>query len=453
MNITNRVYIGIQTEAEIDSLCGMSVLLQGAGGLSPTHIRVGLDSYDLTYHTMSEMECIEMLEPFDAQQSSAQTFSFYETWKSGLLNQTDQSLLFITDTKKDRDLFKPRPYPKIFGQWLEDETLNCFEANTLWIQMDFAEGYVVPTTFNITLNVAPLVNVDVQHVTLSPSVPIVKLQKTEDAYFLGVLETTTSGQKQGYDKRESEVLIRDFGVSCYHDGDLYRDIRYLYNKFIDDYYAFTDYNNIKDGELLKRLRQAINDLGQSVIDKKNGNTKSERFKYDSGTYAMKNLSSNASTAKVTFITTQGALGNQVEAGDVMENKRAPGIARELQVVTHGICGADKANTDSRYELLRYYTLTNDRIYTRMDVEAFVRKELMLLFGREEFDRIQLKTSIEGTGGEYRLQRGLYIDLLFKDKKNYTKALEVALGQHLKQKIDHKSCISMPIIITLKSLEE
>ena len=125
----------------------------------------------------------------------------------------------------------------------------------------------------------------------------------------------------------------------------------------------------------------------------------------------------------------------------------------MDILVSAMGGADKASVDARYELLRYYALTNDRLYTRMDVDAFLRKEIMLAFGREEYHRIAVRINIEGAGGNRALRRGLYIDLEFKDKKNYEKALQLNFGVLMQQRIANLSCISMPIIVSLKNLEE
>lgn len=359
------------------------------------------------------------------------------------------SLIYITDSVVDRDLFKPRPYPRKFQQWLEDETLDCFQGNTLWIRLDFPEGYVVPDSFEVSVNIVPVVNVDVNSLTLSPVSPIAKLQKQENAYFLKVLETSTALQKQGFDASGDDVIIRDFDARCYNDGDLYRDIRNLYNKFVDNYYAFVEYNGIKDGEVLRCLRETINQLGKAVGEK------NSKYKFDSGTYVMKNMNQfpQTSSTKVTYATTSGRLGNSPKAGETMENRRLPAIEQKVAIVVSAMGGSDKATADQRYELLRYYSLTNDRLYTRMDIDAFLRKEIMAEFGKEEFKRIFIKVNIEGAGGTSSLVRGLYIDLEFKDKKNYDKAVGLAFDKLMKQKIENRSCIAMPMIIKLVNLEE
>ena len=78
---------------------------------------------------------------------------------------------------------------------------------------------------------------------------------------------------------------------------------------------------------------------------------------------------------------------------------------------------------------------------------------MAEFGKEEFKRIFIKMNIEGAAGADTLQRGLYIDIEFKDHKNYKHASKISLDRLLEQRIRNRSCIAMPIIITLKDLEE
>ena len=449
MDRKNCVWIGITTKTEIECIQGVSILVTGTNRILPEHIYVGIDNKEIDFATMCDMENIEMAEPFDAQQSSSQFFSFVNVWKENLLNMEDASLLYLTDEIHDRDLFKPRAYPRVFQQWLENEVLDFFEANTLWLQLVFPEGYDVPDLCGITINVLPVVNVDVNSLTLTQASPIAKLQKQEDSYFLKIIETSSSSHKQGFNMTSDDIIIRDFDASCYHNGDLYRDVRNLYNKFIDDYYAFIEYNGIKDGEVLKQLRETINRLGKSVGDK------NAKFKFDSGTYVMKNMNQYPPTTstKVRYMTTQGKLGNSPQIGETMENKKLPAIEQKTTVVVSAMGGTDKASADERYEQLRYYSLTNDRLYTKMDIEAFLRKEIMAEFGKDEFKRIIIRINIEGVGGPTSLKRGLCIDIEFKDKKNYEKAIQNSFDKLMKQKIEGKSCISMPIVVELINLEK
>lgn len=442
------VWVGITTKAEIDSIQGVSLLITGTNRILPEHVFVGIEDKELEVSTMHEIENIEMVEPFDAQQSSGMFFSLINVWKENLLNIEDSTLLYITDSTKDRDLFKPRAYPRLFQQWLEDEALDCFEPNTLWLRLEFPDDYVVPDTCQVTVNVLPVVNVDVNSLTLTQASPIAKLQKHEDSFFLKILETSSLSHKQGFNMNAEEIIVRDFDACCYHNGNLYRDVRNLYNRFKDDYYAFIEYNGIKDEEVLKQLRETINRLGKSVVDK---NT---RFKFDSGTYVMKNMNQYPLTTstKVSYITTQGKIGNTPMIGQTMDVKNLPAIESKVRIIVSPMGGADKASVDERYEQLRYYSLTNDRLYTKMDIEAFLRKEIMAEFGKSEFKRIYIRINVEGAGGQNSLQRGLYIDIEFKDKKNYEKAIRDSFDKLMKQKIGSKSCIAMPIIVKLVNLE-
>ncbi|MBQ5741245.1 MAG: hypothetical protein IIV53_05275 [Bacteroidaceae bacterium] len=449
MDKPNCIWIGINTKAEIETLKGLSLIIEGTNGVLPEHIFVGPEDNELEFSDMTKMEDIEMVEPFDSQQSSGQFFSIIENWKDNLTNMGNKSLLYITDETKDRDVFKQRAYPKIFEKWVEEEGLNSFDESTIWLRLEFQNDYVIPENTSITINVLPVTNIDINNVTLTQITPIAKLQKQDNSFFLQIIETSNSANKQGFNMSKEDIIVRDFDASCYHEGNLYRDVRTIYNHFIDDYYAFIEYNGIKDGETIKQLRDLINRIGKSV------GTHNSKYSFDSGAYVMKNMNQypQSSSIKVSFTSTLGKLGNTPKLGETMENKKLPSIEKELPIFVSSMGGADKANVDERYENLRYYTLTNDRLYTKKDIEAFLRKEIITEFGKEEFKRIFIELKIEGAAGETRLQRGLYITIKFKDKKNFEKAINTSLKNRLYQKIINRSCISMPVIVTLLNLDD
>lgn len=447
----NRIWVGITTETEVKCLNGLTLFIKGTRGISPERISLGIGNRNLDFATMNEMENIDMAEPFDAQQASGQFFSFVESWKESLLNMEDAVFVCITDKAEERDLFKPKAFPHEFQQWLENKDLERFSPNTLWLKLDFPKSCRILDNCQIHLNVIPVVNVDVCTLTLSQSSPIAKLQKQDDSFFLRILETSNASQKQGFGASSNEIIVRDFDAACYNNGDLYRDVRNLYNHFIDDYYAFIEYNDIKDGETLKRLREIINRIGNNSEVKVPNKT----FKFDSGTYVMKNIKKGISSTltKVTYLVTQGAIGNTPQVDETMENKKLPSIEQKVSVLVPASGGSNKATPDERDELLRYFALTNDRLYTKKDIEAFLRKEIMNEFGKEEFKRIMIKMNVEGMGGKTGLERGLYIDIEFKDKKNYLHADEIAFDKLMQQRIRNKSCIAMPIVVKLRNMEE
>ena len=455
MEKDNIVWVGINTKSELESLKGFSLFIKGCDTVIPKKISVlSNDTTELKFCSMHRLEDIDMLEPFDAQQATGKFMSILQYWKESLQDLHDGSLYYITDDIKDRDVFKRKTFPRFFQNWLENEVLDCFNENTLWLQIEYPENYVVPENCSVILNTMPIVNISVNTVTLTPSSPIAKLQKQEDSFFVQVLETSNSTHKQGFGMSTEEIVIRDFDAACYNNGDLYRDVRNLYNRFVEDYYAFIEYNGLKDGEDIKRLKELINKIGKSV------GSQNHKYNFDSGTYVMKNINQYPPTlsTKVSYITTQGEIGNTLqvflegEKDHKLECKKMPVIEQNVPVVVGAMGGRDKADADSRYEQVRYYSLTNDRLYTKMDIEAYVRKELVSIYGKEEFKRIYIKTCIEGVGGSNSVQRGLSIDIEFKDKKNFSKAVEYCIKERLQQKISNKSCISMPIIVGIKSLE-
>lgn len=456
MESTNTLWIGIQTKAEIDSLNGVSLFMGKKDNVYPQTISVVGNSVEsLEFSTMNRIEDIEMLEPFDSQQVSNRFFSIVEYWKGFLQELPNGVLITITDKMQNRDLFKKRAYPRVFQNWLESEVLSCFNEDTLWLQIEFPENYVIDDDCQVLLNVIPIVNVDVNTVTLTPAAPIAKLQKQEDSFFLSILETSNAAHQQGFSMSTEEFVVRDFDAHCYHHGDLYRDIRNLYNRFVEDYYAFIEYNGLKDGQDIKRLKELVNKIAKSVGEQ------NDKFKYDSGTYVMKNIKQaiNSSVTKVSFLTTQGALGNKLgvkadsaDSSSKLECKKLPIIESCVPVIVPAMGGKDKATADQRYELIRYYSLTNDRLYTKMDIDAFVRKELVAMYGKEEFKRISVMVRVEGAAERDSVQRGLYVDIEFKDKKNYILAIDNNLDTKLQSQITNNSCISMPIIVSLINID-
>lgn len=444
----NVLWLGINSDAEIDCMKGLSLLFKGTGGVSPVRITVGNTGRELSFASMDRMSEIEMVEPFDAQQASECMFSCLKEWRETLLDMQEISLVYLTDPVRDRDLFKPKPYPSVFQFCLMSEELDAIKANTVWLKIEFPEDYQLPEECEVIVNAFPVANVEVNQVILTQASPVAKLQKQDDSFFLSVLETSNQARQEGFDLERDEFIIRDFDANCYHDGDLYRDVRNLYHHFVEDYYAFQGYNGIKDGELLKQLREAFNKIGKSV------GSQNEKFKYDSGTYAMKNINnaSKSAATKVSYLTTKGRLGNAPRVGDKLENKRHPALDKDVRVVVSACCGRDKMTADERYEQMRYFTLTGDRLYTKMDIDAYLRKEIMSEFGEEEFSRIDIKISVQGAGGAETLRRGVYVDILFKDKKNYNRAQEASFAVRMKQRINNKACLSMPVIVELVNLE-
>lgn len=448
MEQKNVLWMGLRTPVELESLKGLSLLFHGTRGIAPEKIVVGEDpAHELMWASMNRMEDLEMPEPFDSQQASGRFFSVLTAWKEAFDYLDNDALVYITDPVRDRDLFKPKSFPRVFQYFLESDVIDLIQEGVLWIKAEFPEGFEVPDDCEVIVNAIPVVNLDVNVTTLTQAVPVVKLQKSEDSYFLGVVQTSNAAGRQGFPSADDEVIIRDFDAACYHDGDLFRDVRNLYNRFVEDYYAFVEYHGIKDGDLIRQLRETVNKIGKSV------GTANSRYSFDSGTYAMKNMSASspASVIKISYLTTRGRVGNALVRGSVLECKKLTAV-KEMEVVVPAMCGKDKVSVDEKYELLRYHALTQDRLYTRMDIDAFLRKEIMAFFGKQEFRRIDIRITMGGAGGSEGLCRGLYIDILFKDKKNYERARAGAFGLKMQNAIRHRSCIAMPLSVELVNLE-
>lgn len=437
------VWLGLELSSPIECLDRVSFMIKGTDGLLPRNIYVGDSALD--FASADHMESLSMAEPFDAQQLSTTYIGILDNWKKSLASIDDCTLIYITDSRHDRDIFKRKAFPKSFQQMLESNDLDNFSSDTLWIMFDFGPDYDVPDSIEIRPNVMPVTNVNVNTVTLTLSSPIEKLNKEKDSYFLKIIETSTQAHKHGFDMKEDEIVLRDFDASTYDSEALYCDIRRLYNRFVNDYYAFLDYNGLKDGELLKNLRETINAIGRSITDEGQNHGK-----LDQGTYVMRNVNNmqSAYSVRVSYLTSNGRLGNAPKVGQTMENKKDALIEKEVFVVASAVGGEDKASIEQRLEMLRYYTLTADRLFTKMDVDAFVRLWLLQKFGAAEMKRISYEITVQGIGCAKSVSRGLYVDIRFRDSQNYQQAVAEAMNRKLRQEILNKSCLTMPVVVTL-----
>lgn len=452
MDRPGSLYLGLGCKVEMECLKGLALLVEGTGGVAPERIVVARDGGELEFATAHEMEQVDFAPPFDAQQASGQMFSFMDAWKENMLNMEDAAWLVITDVTTDRDKFKAMAYPECFRNWLDADDFSRFETQDsgyIWLRLDFPKHYVLKKDVKVTPNVIPLVNVEERKVTLSRVMPMAKLNKQEDAFFLSVLNTSLEELNRGFERMSKEVVIRDFDASCYNSGNLYLEARNLYNHFIDDYYAFMEFNDVKNGKALEKLRDSINEIGKAVVEK---NKEALARRFDSGTYVMKRKIDDDSVVDVSYIITMGKVGNLPKTGQQLD-VRTPGLEQKAEVMVDARGGMDKASADGRYELLRYFALTNDRLYTRMDIDAFIRKEIVREFGIADARRIVIKMGMEGVEGPAHIRRGLYIDLSFKDRTTYEKAMNMGFGVMVQQRITNKACITMPVIVTLHNLEQ
>lgn len=445
LNCKGKVWVGLEMSTDIDSLENVSFYIKNNNGLMPDKIIVGNEMVEISFTGANNLSDVPMMEPFDSQQVTPSSIEIFSNIQRQLSEIEQGRLLYVTDSLKDRDIYKYQAYPKSFQQYLESTDLDKFDNNTLWILFDFGDDYDVPENIEIIPNVIPAINVTLNSVTLTQTSPIAKLTKGDGSYFLNIVETSLPSQKQGFSIVAEDVVVRDFDVNCYNSEVLHRDVRNLYNRFIEDYHAFVDYHSLKDGELIRSLREMVNKIGKSVVS-----VNDVKDHYDEGTYVMRGvgLIGKSTTVKVSYLTTNGKLGNTPKEGMVMENKKDAALEKEVLVISSATGGEDRASADQRYEMLRYYTLTSDRLYTKMDIDAFLRLQLLKEFGKDEIKRISHDIYIQGAAGSDKLVRGLYIDIKFKDEKNYRKAINSAIDRKFHQMIIDRSCISMPIIISL-----
>ena len=278
---------------------------------------------------------------------------------------------------------------------------------------------------NIKINCLPVLNVQKKSVTLTDSAPIKKLSD-EKEMFLNILSDENS------EVSENEFYIRHFGIERYHQEELLFQLNDLFNRFISDYYAFKDIEELKKGEKLDALYKSFRELWPVIMRNKNNNY--------SGAYAIlklkKNLKHQYSSVILNYLTTNCELANGIKEGE------KAGAASEfldkgctiLLIDTTG--GRDEElNEENLNHLARYNLLTKDKLITVTDLKAFCYRELK--------NKVRSVT-VNNAGKRIDIKIKLKEEFAFdQQEKKYYEAL-------IRQKIKVRSLLSLPLNINISN---
>ena len=276
---------------------------------------------------------------------------------------------------------------------------------------------------SIRINCLPVVNVQKHSVVLDNNEPVKKLS-VEKGVFLNLLVNDNT------EKNENDFYIRHFGVERYHQEELLFQINDLFNRFISDYYAFKDIDDLKKGDKLENLYKDFREIWPVMMRNDNRNY--------SGVYAIlklnKNLKYQHNIITIDYLTTHCELANNIKEGE------KAGAASEFldkgnTVLLMDATGGkeEEYNEDTLNRLARYNLLTKDKLITSSDLKAFCYREL-----REKIDAV----SIQNTGKRIDVRIKLQEENAFDpQKKLFYETL-------LKQKIKVRSLFSLPIVVTI-----
>jgi len=276
---------------------------------------------------------------------------------------------------------------------------------------------------SIRINCLPIVNVQKHSVVLDNNEPVKKLS-VEKSVFLNLLVNENT------EKNEDNFYIRHFGVERYHQEELLFQINDLFNRFITDYYAFKDIEDLKKGDKLENLYKDFREIWPVLMRNENRNY--------SGVYAIlklnKNLKYQHNVVTIDYLTTNCELANNIKEGEkasTVSEFLDKGNTVLLMDATGG--KEEEYNEETLNRLARYNLLTKDKLITISDLKAFCYREL-----KEKITAISIQNTGKRIDILIELQEESAID---SQKKNFHETL-------LKQKIRIRSLFSLPIVVKI-----
>jgi hypothetical protein len=273
--------------------------------------------------------------------------------------------------------------------------------------------------YTIQINCLPVVNALKQTVYLTDDEPIKKLSD-ENAAFLHLLYNTNT------DTHTNDYLIRHFGVERYSQKDLLFQLNDLFNRYISDYYAFRDIEELKKGEKLEAIYRTFKEL-LPVIKKDNDDI-------HPSVYAILKLGDRIDRpthkVEINYITTHGALANGFKKGEKpFSTSNFLDKDQTVLITETGGGRNEERNEDNLNHLARYSFLTKDRLLTASDLKAFCYRELQ--------QKIR-QVSVQNTGEQIRIIIRMKEDYMMSEQeKDYHERL-------IQEKIKIRSLLSLPV---------
>jgi len=320
-------------------------------------------------------------------------------------------------------LFKNHAYIYYINEYDSNKIKNTSHSPTLKIHFKTKLELQYFQNRAIKINCLPVLNVQKHSVALNNDEPMKKLS-VEKSVFLNLLIDENT------EKNEDNFFIRHFGIERFNQEELLFQINDLFNRFISDYYAFKDIEDLKKGDKLENLYKDFRELWPVLMRNDNRNY--------SGAYAIlklnKNLRFQYNNVRIDYLTTNCELAN-----DIKEGEKAVSASEFLDkgntVLLKDTSGGreEEYNEETLNRLARYNMLTKDKLITCSDLKAFCYRELK---GKIE------DVTVQNTGEK------IDIHIKLKDENASNQSEKFFYETLLKQKIKIRSLFSLPIVVNI-----
>lgn len=276
----------------------------------------------------------------------------------------------------------------------------------------------------IKINCIPVVNVQKNTVNLTDDEPVKKLS-TDNTAFLNLLFDKNT------ENNIDDFIIRHFGIERYSQKELLFQLNDLFNRYVSDYYAFKEIDELKKGDKLEAIYRTFKEL-LPVIKKSN-------IDLHPSVYAILKLGDKlirpVDKVEINYTTTHGVFANGIKRGE-----KTVAVTNFLDknntfLLLDTVGGRnEERNEDNLNHLARYHCLTKDKLITASDLKVFCYRELQ--------QKIR-KVSVDNTGEKIVLTIRLKDEFIPREASDLTDFAK--LIQH---KIKVRSLFSIPVHVVI-----
>ena len=276
---------------------------------------------------------------------------------------------------------------------------------------------------SIKINCFPVVNVQQNTEYLTDDEPVKKLS-SDNCTFLNLLVD------KNVDAHIDDYIIRHYGIERYSHKELLFQLNDLFNRFVTDYYAFKDIEELKKGDKMESIYKTFREILPVI--------KQDTDDVHPNVYAILKLDDKLTrptdSVKVNFLTTNCELANGISKGEKPVTS-SEFLDKEKTVLLQDTAGGrnEERNEANINHLARYNLLTKDKLVTASDLKALCYRELK--------DKIR-SVNIQNTGEQITVRITLKDDYFpEQQEKAYHEAM-------IQQKINTRSLLCIPVEVTI-----
>ncbi|MDR1553538.1 MAG: hypothetical protein LBS69_08780 [Prevotellaceae bacterium] len=229
----------------------------------------------------------------------------------------------------------------------------------------------------VKINSIPVVQVENKDITLNENRPIEEFN-SDNGEFLNLLCPEIEQNIEDY---VNSFFIRQFGVERYNPKMLLEHLQEIADRYISDYYAFQNIDDLKNDSKIKDLKDNITEILRILEKKPQENSWNIKNNY----YAVLRKSINKNLY-INYLITSGELANGIKKGDNASKTNSP-LDSKKTVLLCDTAGGKNSITDElqKENIAKYYFLTKDKLVTLADIRAFCYKET----GPQNVERIDI----------------------------------------------------------------